>query len=482
MKLPQYSKYQSSNAVWFDKVPSHWEVKPLKAVLKERNQKNNPIITEQILSLSIAHGVTPYFDKGRGGNKAKDDMTAYKVAYPNDIVLNSMNVVVGAVGLSKYKGAISPVYYALYSRSTALNINYYEKIFKNTIFQRYLFIYGKGILVKKGESGKMNTIRMKISLHDLKRISVPFPPINEQDQIVRFLNCKFSKINKFILNKRKFIKLLKEQKQEVVNQAVTRGINADVKMKSSGIEWLGNIPKNWNCFKIKRLAVFNPSKSELGKEVEMRDEAVFLPMEKVSVDGRINCSEKRKIIEIWNGFTYFKRGDVVMAKITPCFENGKGAYLDDLETEFGFGTTEFIVMRPANKICGEFLYHFTMTSKFRKDGEEYMTGAAGQKRVPVDFVRNYIIALPSIDEQIKIIEYIKIKSAEFNLVIEKAQREIALIQEYRTRLISDVVTGKVDVRNIKIKDFDDEELVDALDVLDEVEELEESIEEVPVED
>lgn len=409
-------------------------------------------------------------------------MTAYKVAYPNDIVLNSMNVVVGAVGLSKYKGAISPVYYALYSISGESNIYYYEMIFKNKSFQSYLFIYGKGILVKKSSSGKMNTIRMKISMNDLKGTPLPFPPRDEQEKIVKYLNWKANKINKFIHNKRRLIQLLKEQKQAIINQAVTRGINPDVKLKPSGVDWLGDIPEKWNCFQLKRVAKFNPSKSELGNEVKMTDFVVFLPMDKVSVDGRIDCSEKRKVAEVWNGFTYFKRGDVVMAKITPCFENGKGAYLVDLETEFGFGTTEFIVIRPSKKICGEFLYFLTMSSKFRKEGEEVMTGAAGQKRVSADFVKNYITALPLVDEQLKIIEYIKNKNVEIDNAIEKTQCEITLIQEYRIRLISDVVTGKVDVRDIKVEDVTDEELADVLDSSEDVTKLEDSVEEVPDEE
>jgi len=478
MRLRQYPKYKDSESQWIGEIPEHWDVRPLRAMLKERSEKNNPVKTEQILSLSIAHGVTLYFEEGRGGNKAKGDLTAYMVAYPNDIVLNSMNVVVGAVGLSKYKGAISPVYYALYPRSKESNIYYYEKIFKNKNFQSYLFIYGKGILVKKSGSGKMNTIRMKISMNDLKGTPLPFPPIEEQEKIVKFLNWKSSKIQKFIRNKRRLIQLLKEQKQAIINQAVTMGINPDAKMKPSGIDWLGNIPGEWECFKVKRLVRFSPSKSEVGNQIDMENIAVFLPMETISIDGKINCEQKQKIKDMWSGFTYFKRNDVVMAKITPCFENGKGAYLAELETDFGFGTTELIVMRPSKNIMGEFLYYFTMTSKFRKDGEEVMTGAAGQKRVPTDFVKNYIIALPSVKEQEKIIEFIKIKSAELDRVIEKTKSEIDLIQEYRTRLISDVVTGKVDVRDIEVEDATDEEITDDLDSSEDEQELDDSVEEV----
>jgi type I restriction enzyme S subunit len=315
---------------------------------------------------------------------------------------------------------------------------------------------------------------------------VIIPSENEQKQIVKFLDFKCAQIAQFIRNKRRLIQLLKEQKQIIINQAVMRGIDPDVKMKPSGVDWLGDIPVTWECYKLKRLTKFNPSKAELGNDVDMSNKIVFLPMEKVSVDGKIDCEEKRKVSEIWNGFTYFKRGDVVVAKITPCFENGKGALLDSLETKYGFGTTEFIIIRPLEKLCGNFLYYITMSSRFRKEGEEVMTGAAGQKRVPTDFMKNYLVALPSIQEQSQIVHFIKTKHLEIDRVIDKTNREIELIQEYRTRLISDVVTGKVDVRNIKVEDVADEELVDGLSSTEETpayaeasagrEELEDSIE------
>jgi len=178
MKLKPYPKYKDSGVPWLGDVPEHWEIKALRTILKQRNEKNDPIKTEQILSLSIAHGVTLYSHEGRGGNKSKGDLTAYKIAIAGDIVLNSMNVVVGAVGLSKHTGAISPVYYALHPISDEIDIRFYEKIFKNKFFQKFLMIYGKGILIKKSSTGKFNTIRMKISSNDLKGTVLPLPPLS----------------------------------------------------------------------------------------------------------------------------------------------------------------------------------------------------------------------------------------------------------------------------------------------------------------
>ena len=115
--ISRYEEYKESGVDWLGSVPSHWKTVPIRAIFRFRNEKNDPIKTEDVLSLSIANGVTRYSDEGRGGNKRKDDLTAYKIARPNDIVMNSMNVIVGAVGVSKYFGAISPVYYALYTHT-----------------------------------------------------------------------------------------------------------------------------------------------------------------------------------------------------------------------------------------------------------------------------------------------------------------------------------------------------------------------------
>ena len=124
-KIPKYESYKYSGEEWIGDIPSEWELVPIRAIFLFRNEKNNPIKTKEILSLSIANGVTKYSEKGRGGNKRKDDITAYKIAHKKDIVLNSMNVIVGAVGMSKFYGAISPVYYALYTEKEDVFVEYY---------------------------------------------------------------------------------------------------------------------------------------------------------------------------------------------------------------------------------------------------------------------------------------------------------------------------------------------------------------------
>jgi type I restriction enzyme S subunit len=212
---------KDSGIDWIGQIPAHWDLQPMRAFFRFRNEKNDPVKTENILSLSIAHGVTPYSEEGRGGNKRKDDLTAYKLAYPGDIVLNSMNVIVGAVGRSKYFGAISPVYYAFYPVGDHVYVPFYEQIFLNAGFQRGLLRLGKGILIKLSGTGQLNTIRMKISTDDLKGLLFPTPPQDEQLGIVKYISEQNVKIDNGIAIKVRQIAALKEYKTSLINAAVT---------------------------------------------------------------------------------------------------------------------------------------------------------------------------------------------------------------------------------------------------------------------
>ena len=215
--------------------------------------------------------------------------------------------------------------------------------------------------------------------------------------------------------------------------------------KDTGIEWLGQIPAHWEVRRLKRVAQINPSKSEVSNP--MRDgHAVFLPMERVGADGQYDKSEIRPISELWNGFTYFRRGDIIIAKITPCFENGKGAWLENLPTEIGFGSTEFHVIRPHKEITAPYLYRITTLSEFRRLGTDAMTGAAGQQRVPAEFVANFSIPLPPLAEQAAIVRFLDFVDGRIRRYTHAQQRVIDRLTEYKQAVIHQAVTGKIDVR------------------------------------
>ncbi|MFZ7126831.1 MAG: restriction endonuclease subunit S [Desulfobacterales bacterium] len=470
MKLAPYPDYKDAGVSWVGSIPAHWPEKRAKYYFKEIDERSQTG-DEEMLSVSHITGVTPRSQKNVTMFKAESNV-GQKRCQPGDLVINTMWAWMSALGVSNHAGIVSPAYGVYRPRSNQAYDNYYlDHLLRIEGYRSEYICRSTGIRSSR------------LRLYPDKFLSMPVvcPPQEEQQTIARFLKAQDRLFRKFIRNKRRLIELLKEQKQNVINQAVTRGLDPNVKLKPSGVEWIGDIPEHWDATKLKRVVSFNPSKSETRANPADEEKVVFLPMENISVNGDIDCSEKRTLSEVWNGFTYFRRGDVVVAKITPCFENGKGAYLKGLESDFGFGTTELIVLRPSKAIDGAFLRFLTSTKQFLLLGEQYMTGAAGQQRIPSDFVKNYPIGLPPIKEQREILEHIQEKSAEIDQAITRAQREIELMREYRTRLISDVVTGQVDVRGIEVPEVADEELLaleedtaDADDVIDDEGEMDET--------
>ncbi|MDZ4115915.1 MAG: restriction endonuclease subunit S, partial [Xanthomonadaceae bacterium] len=169
--------------------------------------------------------------------------------------------------------------------------------------------------------------------------------------------------------------------------------------KDSGVASHGLVPSHWQVKRLRFVAELNPSKSEVAS-VDRQTQVSFLPMDAIGDDGAIRLDETRTLAQVENGYTYFRDGDVVIAKITPCFENGKGAVIRGLLDGVGFGTTELIVVRPKPQVAtSDYLGWLFTSPTFRKDAEGAMYGAGGQKRVPDSFVRDYLDAVPPLDEQ-----------------------------------------------------------------------------------
>jgi type I restriction enzyme, S subunit len=210
--------------------------------------------------------------------------------------------------------------------------------------------------------------------------------------------------------------------------------------KPSGAEWLGEVPEHWEGLRLRFAAMLNPSKQEARSYAD-DDLVSFLPMEAIGEDGSLNLEQVKEVGECLNGYTYFKEGDVCIAKITPCYENGKGAILRGLKGGIGFGTTELIVARPRMEIMtAQFLDYLFRSSTFRSLGEAAMYGAGGQKRVPDSFVRDFASFLPPVGEQSAIATFLDRETAKIDALIAEQQRLIELLQEKRQAVISHAVT------------------------------------------
>jgi len=219
--------------------------------------------------------------------------------------------------------------------------------------------------------------------------------------------------------------------------------------KDSRVEWIGNIPKDWELRRLKYNSIVNPP----GKK-SLSDPTIkvnFLPMEKVSEDGVYDSESETEYDTVSSGYTYFEDNDVLLAKITPCFENGKGALVENLKHGFGFGTTEFHILRFRDNIYPKYLYFLTKSHFFRVTGEAFMEGAAGQKRVSTEFVKNFPMPTPPIIQQKQIVGYLDKKTSEIDITIEKDTRLIELLKEKRSAIINHVVTKGLD-STVKMKD------------------------------
>ena len=419
MQFKQYPSYKDSGEEWLGKVPEHWESNRLKKYLIERNEKNSPIKTDNLLSVTRYQGVIPVSEKqGNVGNKPKENLENYKISYPNDIVLNSMNVIIGSVGLNKYTGLISPVYYALYNRNKNNNIKFFSYIFHNPFFQKGLFGLGNGIL----------SIRLKIPMEKLNQVVLPCPSISEQNQIVSFLDTETARIDNLIAKQEKLIELLEEQRKSIISHAVTKGLDPNAPMKDSGVEWLGEVPEHWKESKIKFVSdLINEKTSE---------KTNVIALENIE-------SWTGKYIETESTFdsdaVKTKENDVLFGKLRPYLAK---VYLTENQGE---AIGDIYVLRP-NKLINPKLLKFFMLSERFIDYVNSSTNGTKMPRANWDFIGSISIYLPEISIQNQIVNHIEIATVKIESIINKQTLLIENLKEYRSSIISHAVTGKIDVR------------------------------------
>ena len=221
--------------------------------------------------------------------------------------------------------------------------------------------------------------------------------------------------------------------------------------QNCGVEGLGRVPSHWTLRRLRFAATLNPTKSEIA-HLDRDTELSFLPMDAVGEDGSLRLDELRPVGAVETGYTFFREGDVAFAKITPCFENGKGAIMRGLVGGFGFGTTELTVLRPLPGIASaEFLNWIICSPQFRAFGEGSMYGAGGQKRVPDDFARNFVAGFPSVPEQTAIASFLNRETGKIDALVEEQRRLIAQLKEKRQAVTSQAVTKGLDP-NAPMKD------------------------------
>ncbi|QCA05666.1 restriction endonuclease subunit S [Pantoea vagans] len=219
--------------------------------------------------------------------------------------------------------------------------------------------------------------------------------------------------------------------------------------KDSGVEWLGEIPDHWTTLAIKHVAQINPSKSCISIE-KMKGMCSFIPMEKLKFNS-LSLDEVKDVSDVYNGYTYFENEDILIAKVTPCFENKNMVVAHDLHNGIGFGSSEIYILRCNDIINNNFLFYRLQEDNFMSIAEGAMTGAGGLKRVPSELLNNFKFGLPGKKEQSIIVNFLKHETAKIDNLIEKQQQLIELLKEKRQAVISHAVTKGLDP-DVQMKD------------------------------
>ena len=433
----EYASYTTVDQKWVAQIPSHWEMKRLKGVFAMRKERNNPIQTDYILSLTAKQGVVPYAEKeGTGGNKPKDDLTQYNICRENDLLVNCMNVVSGAAGVSKYYGAISPVYYAFYPREDE-NIWYYHYIFRLITFQRSLIGLGKGILMHESDEGVLTSVRMRISMNYLGNVMLPIPPRAEQDQMVRYLNWKTSEINKLISNRKRYVAEIKSLKKSIIDDAIKCGLDATACRKNSGVYWLGDIPEHWDVVRLKKLVTLSTEKTT-------DSSAPYIGMENIeSWTGRYVSGTE---ISPEGTSNVYHAGDILFGKLRPYLAK---VFMPDND---GICSGEFLVFKNI-KINKRFLLYYLLSPSLI-DIVNSSTYGAKMPRANWNFIGNCAVPVPNLKEQEEIADYLDRATAEIDCLVKITESQISSLYDLKNKIISDVVTGNIDVRDAVIPEYE----------------------------
>lgn len=426
---------KDSNVDWIGEIPEDWSLERIQSLTSEINVKNNPIQTTDVLSLTIKDGVIPYEEKGDMGNKSKDNHEEYKLAYPDTIVLNSMNILIGAVGLCNYFGCVSPVYY-VFKNNEKSDLRYINYIMSSQPFQKYLRKYANGIL----------EIRLRVSVQNIMKRHIPTPSLDEQSRIATFLDQKCGEVDSLISLQEEMISELQAFKQSVITEAVTKGLDKNVKMKDSGVEWIGEIPEEWD---IKFLSKIIWLRARLGWRGLKAEEYVEQGYPFLSAFNIVNNQLDWSNLNYINQERYdespeikLSKGDVLIVKDGAGI--GKTARLDEMPYGESTVNSSLGVITPSEILYYKYLHYFLLSSPFQ-NMVGFLKNGMGVPHLTQENMRAVLLPLPPLPEQHSIATYLDTKTADIDSLIALKQQKITELKDYKKSIIYECVTGKKEV-------------------------------------
>ena len=444
-ELRPYELRPVTDIPWIESIPAHWDVQRGKAVYKKLNRPTRS--NDEVVTCFRDGVVTLRKNRRTTGFTESIKEIGYQGIRKGDLVIHVMDAFAGAIGVSDSDGKGTPVYSVCESK-VDLNNYYYAYVIREMAKTGFIQSLYRGIRERSSD------FRFEVFANQY----LPIPPLSEQDQIVKYLDHQLAKINKFIKTKKKLIAVLKEQKQAIINEVVTKGIDPNVKMRPSGIEWLGDVPEHWKIIKLKYLTKesFQYGANESGYQYQ--DNAYrYIRITDISQNGDLKTEGALFLPEAIGANYRLRDGDILFARSGATV--GKSFLFKD---EYGPSSYAGYLIKFApdrSKVLPECVYFYTMSSAYSLWLNQVFIQSTIQN-VSAEKYKNLVIPLPSLDEQAKLLIYIKEKAEVFDKSIVRILSEIELIQEYKNSLISDVVTGKVDVRNIVIEKLEDEIIED----------------------
>ena len=435
--LQPYPSCKSSGVEWLGQVPKHWDVLPNRALFAEVNERDYP--EEQMLSVTITKGVIrqrALLADGSKKDSSNQDKSAYKLVLLGDIVYNKMRAWQGAIGASDHRGIVSPAYVVVRPRN-GTSSRYAHYLLRTPAFAKEAERWSYGI------TSDMWSLRPE----HFKLIYGCLPALPEQHAIVRYLDHADRRIRRYVSAKQKLITLLEEEKQAVINQAVTRGLDPNVRLKPSGVEWLGDVPEHWAIRTLGQIADSfrtGPFGSTLHQSdyieggtpvinpIHMRDGAIIEDL---------SCTVSEAVADRLSSYrlglhdlVFSRRGELGRCALVRGRETSWLCGTGSIRVRIAYGNTEpeFLIQALQVRWVGEYL--------------SLASVGATMANLNTGILKGVPILVPPIQEQRDLLEFIGRRSRTIDTAIDRTCRQIELMEEYRTRLISDVVTGKLDVR------------------------------------
>lgn len=406
-QFARYESYKDSGVEWLGQVPAHWEIKRVKSLFRLIVEPA-PVNNQQILlSLYTDIGVKPRSELEERGNKASTT-DGYLQVKKDDIVVNKLLAWMGAVGVSNYDGVTSPAY-DIIRPFKQINSVFYHYLFRNQIFVQEMKRYSRGIM----------DMRLRLYFDKFGEIFLPVPTFQEQVNIVQYIEKVEFQINEAIAQKEKMIELLKEYRQVTINNAVTKGLDPNVPMKDSGIEWLGQIPVHWQIKSLKHCATMKSGDNLTSLEIT---EEGFYPV--------YGGNGQRGFYKAYN-----KEGNYLLI-------GRQGALCGNVHFVSGkFWATEHALVTVVNSDIVIKWYYYMLS--FMNLGQ--YSESAAQPGIGVEIIKNLITCIPGINEQYKIVDFLDKKTTQIDEAIGLKKAEIANLNEYKATLIDSAVTGKIKV-------------------------------------